>query len=69
MTAAAHFTATIEVTKTTHTPPAVASASYGRGEVRPEPKREVVDVARVVIRAESLEALRDKVGRHVELIE
>lgn len=65
----AHYTATIEVTKTTHTAPATPSGSYGRGEVRPEPKREVIDVARVVIRAESLETLRDKVGRHVELIE
>ena len=64
-----HYTATIEVTKTTHTPATSASGSYGRREVRPDPKREVVDVARVVIRAESLETLRDKVGRHVELIE
>lgn len=54
MRAAEHFTATIEVKRTTHTPPAVTSASYGRGEARPDPKREVVDVARVVIRAESL---------------
>lgn len=36
---------------------------------RPDSRREVVGVARVVIRAESLETLRDKVGHRVELIE
>jgi len=65
----AHYTATIEVTRTTRTPSASTSSGYGRGEVRPEPKREVVDVARLVIRADSLETLRDKVGAHVALIE
>jgi len=68
---AEHYTATIEVTRTKRTPETVSSGSYGRGEIRtaPEPKREVVDVARLVIRAETLDALRDKVGRHVELID
>jgi len=68
---AEHYTATIEVTRTKRTPETVSSGSYGRGEIRtaPEPKREVVDVARLVIRAETLDALRDKLGRHVELID
>jgi hypothetical protein len=68
-----HYTATIEVTRTFRSPETVTSSSrggYSRTDPHPtESKREVVDVARLVIRAESLETLRDKVGRHVELIE
>lgn len=67
---APHYTAVLEVTKTT--PPAPPTTTY-RDSRHPAPAdpspRSVSEVARVVIRAASLEALVAKVGAHAALIE
>lgn len=61
-----HYTATLEVTKTEQTKGRSAD-DYGRGKV--EPSRDVANVARIVVRADDLAALRDKLVKHVELID
>jgi len=63
---AAHFTATVEVTKITRTPP--PTSGYPRGE-QPRETRATAAVSRLVIRADSLDTLRAKLGAHVELLE
>lgn len=66
---ATHYTAVVTVHRTTHVTPA-PSSSYGRNDPRPEPARESVDeIAKVVVRASTVEQLRAKVAAHVELIE
>ncbi len=67
--AAEHYTAVVEITKTTHTPAPADPSSRRFQSSPPESRREVVEVARVVLRAESLERLRDRLGAHVALIE
>lgn len=58
-----HFTATIEINETTHT-----EASSYRNESKPA-SREVKEVVRLTLRADSLEKLQAKLAAHVALIE
>lgn len=69
---AEHFTATVEITKTTSTPPTPPAYTDRRHSSTPiakvDPERSVDQLARFVIRESTLDALRDKVGAHVALI-
>jgi hypothetical protein len=62
-----HFTAVVKVTKSVYED--ALEPGPGRGMTKVKKEREVLDVANVVIRADSLEKLREKVGAHVALIE
>jgi len=59
-----HYTAVIEVKVSERK----ARETDYRGGVK-EYEREVTDVARIVVRAETMEKLRDRMLSHVELIE
>lgn len=65
-----HFTATLQVTETS-TPTPSSPSTYDRriSATPPKSEREVSEVAKLVVRAESLEALRGKLAKHVELLE
>ncbi|UVK59051.1 hypothetical protein SEA_CEN1621_33 [Microbacterium phage Cen1621] len=65
MSASTHYTAVVEVTKTTLTPQ--QPGRYASDPPTPE-KRSVDDVARIVVRAESRDALVEKVKGHIELL-
>lgn len=61
-----HFTATVDVHQVTHT----ESVPSHRSGVADKPAgREVQDVARLVLRADTLEGLQTKLAAHVALIE
>lgn len=60
------FTAVLDVNRMTVTTPHT-TGTY-RGET-PAPTREVSEVARIVVRADSLESLRAKLAAHVALID
>lgn len=60
----AHFTAVLEIHKTTTTAP--STERYAKAE---QPSRDVSEVAKLVIRAGTIEALRDKIAAHAALIE
>ena len=60
-----HYTAHLEVSSTEHTS---ETSGYGANQ-KTEHKREVIEVAKLVIRAESLEALSAKLQSHIGLIE
>ncbi|UIW13235.1 hypothetical protein SEA_WARDA_53 [Arthrobacter phage Warda] len=63
MSATTHFTAVVEIHKTTTTP---GRTDYGK--TTPD-SREVAEVAKLVIRAATIESLRDKIAAHAALIE
>lgn len=65
---AEHFTAVIEVSQTITQPATPARSGYDSAPATPA-TREVVDVARIVVRAGSLDALRAKVVGHVALLD
>lgn len=65
MSAAQHFTAVLEIHRTTVTTPTAASR-YDKAE---PPTREVADVARVVIRSATLAGLQEKIAAHAALID
>lgn len=65
MSAAQHYTAVLEIQRTTVTTPTSASR-YDKAE---PPTREVVEVARVVIRSATLEDLREKIAAHAALVD
>lgn len=58
-----HYTAVIEIKQTTIS---TKSGKYSEPDVE---ERGVTDVARIVVRASDLEALRTKVSAHVALVE
>lgn len=65
-----HYTATVEVRETIASRDTSTVGGYGathRTETKTE--REVRDVARVVVRADSIERLREKLAAHVALID
>jgi hypothetical protein len=59
-----HFTAVLEVTKTTTT----AEARDRYDKVTTAASRDVAEIGRVVIRAESLESLVGKIKAHASLL-
>lgn len=61
-----HFTATIEVNKTVGPQQAKNTRGYNEGEPT---KRKVTEVARIVVRADKLEKLQEKIKAHVDLID
>jgi hypothetical protein len=63
-----HYTATVEVRETI---PARSTSTTGgyRQPTETKTEREVRDVARVVVRADSIERLREKLAAHVALID
>ena len=70
-----HFTATVDITKTTPPgSPASPTATYRHADrlapakVASAESREVEQLARLTIRASSLEGLREKLAGHVALI-
>lgn len=62
-----HYTAVIEVTKTSTAP--ASPVQYQQRNEQKAPTREVQDVARIVVRAPELATLQTKVAAHVALIE
>ncbi len=63
-----HFTAVLTITETSL---AAAPANVvDRRHIAPsaEPKRDVAEVAKVVVRADSLDDLRAKIGAHVAIL-
>lgn len=62
----AHYTAVVEISKTTPAQP--APTGPGRGLAVPTERR-VDEVARIIIRASSVAELREKVAAHVALVE
>lgn len=58
-----HYTAVIKITKSV-TPPASS-----RGAILSEPKREVIEIASVVVRSETLGAVIAKAISHLDLVE
>lgn len=67
---AAHYTAVLVVSETTTLPPTVTGYTDRRHTAPPppEPKREAVEVAKIVVRAESLDALKEKLAAHAQLL-
>jgi len=65
---APHFTAVLEVTQTIPPTPAPSSSYDRRVSPDPKPERRVEEVARIVIRADSLDALATKLAAHVAII-
>lgn len=67
-----HYTAVVEVNKTTHTPPPPAPTYRDNRAIAAAPttgpSRDVAEVARLVIRADSLKGLADKLVAHVALL-
>lgn len=61
-----HYTATVEVTKTTHTP--ATTNTRGFPHTHEPAKRDVDKVAHIVIRADSLAELADKITAHTALL-
>lgn len=61
-----HYTATIEVTKTIGPQQPKNTRGYAEGEPT---KRKVTEVARITVRDTSLVGLRDKLIKHIELID
>lgn len=64
-----HYTATVEVRETIPAVETSTSGGYGRPATEKKTEREVRDVARVVVRADSIERLREKLAAHVALID
>ncbi|WGH21577.1 hypothetical protein SEA_ASCELA_54 [Arthrobacter phage Ascela] len=64
MSTTTHFTAVVEIHKTTTTAP--PTERYAKAE---PVSRVTSDVAKLVIRAATVEALRDKIAAHAALIE
>jgi hypothetical protein len=62
----AHYTAVVEVTRTTPEAPAVADGPFS--DRRPAQARKVDEVARLVIRADSVRELVAKVQAHTALL-
>lgn len=62
-----HFTAVIEVNRVLE-PTEESLDQYGKVRERGKP-REVAEVARLVLRASDVEALKVKIANHVALIE
>lgn len=65
-----HFTAVLEITQTERPPAPTPTTGY-RNDREPAPTlppREVRDVARIVVRADTLEALAAKLTAHVALV-
>lgn len=56
----AHYTAVLEIKKTTASPPSSRTMATDR---------DVVDVARIVIRSATLAGLREKIAAHAALID
>ena len=65
MSAEIHYTATVEVTRTTYK--AEERGRYANDPPKPA-TREVEPVTRLVIRADTLDNLRKKITQHVALI-
>lgn len=63
MSKSEHFTAVVEINKTSIS---TESGSYGKPD---EVNRQVAEVAKLVIRADTLDKLTDKIAVHVDLIE
>lgn len=63
--APAHFTAMLEVQRVTQAP----DPSYTTRNPASKGEREVAEVARIVVRADTLDALRGKLAAHVALID
>lgn len=61
-----HYTATVEVTKTIGPQQPKNARGYNEGEPT---KRKVTEVARVTVRAETMPKLREKLAKHIELID
>lgn len=61
-----HYTATIEVTKTTGPQQPKNARGYDEGQPT---KRKVTEVARITVRANSIVSLVQKINKHVELID
>lgn len=62
-----HFTAVLTISQTVP-PPAPLAHDRRHSAPTERPSRDVVEVAKVVVRAESLDALRDKVAAHAALL-
>jgi len=65
-----HYTATLEVNRVSRPTPPPTTDPYRRGST-PEPaptSRDVSEVARIVIRADTLEGLAAKLSSHVDLL-
>ena len=60
-----HYTAVLEVHKVINTEGVVSRYA----EQNKAPQRETAEVARIVLRADSLDRLQVKIAAHVELIE
>ena len=63
---AEHYTATVEVTKTTDAYQPKNPRGYAEGE---RVDRKVKEVARIVVRGNDLETLKEKLAKHIDLID
>lgn len=61
-----HYTATIEVTKTTDSYQPKNPRGYEEGK---RVDRKVREVARIIVRGDDLDQLKAKLSKHIELIE
>lgn len=61
-----HYTATVEVTKTVGPHQPKNSRGYNEGEPT---QRKVTDVARITVRADSIPSLREKLTKHIDLLD
>lgn len=61
-----HFTATIEVNKTVGPQQPKNTRGYAEGEPI---KRKVTEVARITVRADTLQKLQQKIKGHVDLLD
>ena len=63
-----HYTAIIKITKTSISTPAAATFSQ-QVKDRSEGTREVTEVVNLAIRADSIDALKEKATAHLHLVE
>jgi hypothetical protein len=69
VSASSHFTAVVEVQEVRVTPPSPGRPGPYDRQDPTAGSREVVEVARVIVRADDLDTLREKVAAHVALID
>ncbi len=62
-----HYTAVVEITSTEEA--VIPATGPNRGLVEPSKERKVVEVAKVILRAKTLDKLIEKVTAHVGLVE
>ena len=69
MSTRSHFVAHLKIERIEREEPPTPSRPYQQNELRPESKREVAEVTSIIIKAEELNKLQQKLIKHIDLVE